>query len=122
MFEGKQLAFPELKFAINAKQGQAIAFRSHLLIHGNLPITAGSRHSVVFYIHDTVIKQKRKFASLFDDGDLDALEILDNTCSIDDDVIKHDKKLQKCSPPKLAPRNSSRLKNHRRSHLGKCLL
>ncbi|CAG8704324.1 1979_t:CDS:1, partial [Ambispora leptoticha] len=118
MFEGGHLAFPELKLAVMAKQGQAIAFRSHLLVHGNLPIITGSRHSVVFYIHDTVIKQKRKFSSLFD-GDLVAPEILDNTHSIEDGVKKHDKKLQKYSPPKLAPRNSSKLKNHRRSHLGK---
>ncbi|CAG8567392.1 3766_t:CDS:2, partial [Acaulospora morrowiae] len=108
VFEGGQLAFPELKLAINAKQGQAIAFRSHLLIHGNLPITAGSRHSVVFYLHDTVIKQKRKFSSLFDDGDLD----------ISDNAERHHKKPRKYSPPKLGSRKSTiKLRNHRQSHL-----
>lgn len=124
-FEGGHLAFPELKLAVRVKQGQAIAFRSRLLIHGNFPITAGSRHSVVFYIHDTVIKQKRKFGSLFDDGDLDASEILGSAHSITDSVSlassakKRDKKLQQYSS-KLVPQNS-KLKNHRRSHLGKCI-
>lgn len=122
-FEGGHLAFPELKLAFRVKQGQAIAFRSNLLIHGNLPIITGSRHSVVFYIHDTVIKQKRKFASLFDDGDLDTPEILDNVQSIVDGVKKHDKEPQKYYPPKLGFQKSTiKLRNHRRSHLGECLL
>lgn len=128
IFEGGQLAFPELKLAINAKQGQAIAFRSHFLVHGNLPIITGSRHSVVFYIHDTVIKQKRKFGSLFDDLNLDTSEILDNNHSIVDNnsltnsTKKDHKKLQKYSSPRFDPRNSTKLKNHRRSYLGKYLL
>ncbi|CAG8841047.1 7709_t:CDS:1, partial [Gigaspora margarita] len=37
-FEGKQLVFPELKLAIYAKQDQAIAFRSNILVYGNLPV------------------------------------------------------------------------------------
>ncbi|CAG8446556.1 10837_t:CDS:10 [Acaulospora colombiana] len=70
-FKGGELVFPELKLVVHVKQGQAVAFRSNLLIHGNLPIVAGTRHSVVFYIHNTVIKQKRKFGSLFADYELD---------------------------------------------------
>ena len=101
VFEGGQLAFPELKLAFNVKQGQAIAFRSNLLVHGNLPITTGTRHSVVFYIHDTVIKQKRKFGSLYDK--------------------KGKKYYKKHSPSKLVSRKSAtKLKNHRRKHIGKC--
>nr|CAG8621626.1 8858_t:CDS:2 [Entrophospora candida] len=111
VFKGGQLAFPELKLAIDAKQGQAIAFRSHLLIHGNFPITVGSRHSVVFYIHGTVIKQNRKFSSLFDNKDLDVSEILGST-------YKEHKKLPKYSPPSLSSRKFiTKLRNHRRSHL-----
>ena len=63
-FEGGQLVFPKLKLVIHAKQGQAIAFRSHILIHGNLDIFFGNRHSVVFFIHGTCIKQSRKFSKL----------------------------------------------------------
>jgi hypothetical protein len=108
-FEGGCLAFPELKLAIDAKQGQAIAFRLHLLIHGNFPVIFGSRHSVVFYIHDTVIKQKRKFSSLFNDRELDTSKILGDTSF----------KKSKYKSPKFA--RDPKLKNHRRSHLGKCV-
>ena len=71
-FEGGQLVFPELKLTIHAKQGQAIAFRSHILVHGNLPVLNGVRHSVVFFVHSTVIKEKRKFGSLFSNYELNA--------------------------------------------------
>ncbi|RHZ89392.1 hypothetical protein Glove_15g41 [Diversispora epigaea] len=70
-FKAEELTFPKLKLAINAKQGQVMAFRSCLLIHGNLPVIMGARHSIVFYIHNTVIKQKRMFGSLFADYELD---------------------------------------------------
>lgn len=71
-FEGGQLVFPELKLIIHAKQGQAIAFRSHILIHGNLNVFSANRHSVVFFIHSTCIKQTRPF------GKLDMVWNLDN--------------------------------------------
>ena len=64
-FKGGELTFPELKLVIHVKQGQAVAFRSYILVHGNLPVITGIRHSLVFYIHNTLIKQKRKFGSLF---------------------------------------------------------
>ncbi|CAG8473525.1 7952_t:CDS:2 [Ambispora leptoticha] len=38
-------------------------------------------------------------------------------CFNKDGIKKRDKKLQKYSPPKLVPRDFSKLKNHRRSHL-----
>ncbi|CAG8848864.1 17785_t:CDS:2, partial [Gigaspora margarita] len=34
-----ELVFSELKLVVHTKQGQAIAFRSNLLVYGNLPIT-----------------------------------------------------------------------------------
>ncbi|CAG8533887.1 9616_t:CDS:2 [Acaulospora morrowiae] len=52
-------------------EGQAVAFQSNILVHGNLLVITGVRNSVVFYIHNTVIKQKRKFDSLFADYELD---------------------------------------------------
>ena len=70
LFEGGQLVFPELKLIIHIKQGQAIAFRSHFLVHGNSPVITGNRHSVVFFVHGSVIKQNRPFNTLFF-GDLD---------------------------------------------------
>src|SRR6185436_1384571 len=64
-FEGRQLVFSELKLIIHAREDQAIAFRSNILVHGNLPVIAGIRHSIVFFIHATSIKQNRKFRNLF---------------------------------------------------------
>ncbi len=63
-FEGRQLVFPELKLVIHAKQEQAIAFQSHILLHGNLNVFTDNRHSVVFFIHSTCIKQTRPFSKL----------------------------------------------------------
>jgi len=56
-FEGDELVFPELKLIFHVKQGQAIAFRSLLLVHGNLLITSGKRHSIVFYIHKSLLNK-----------------------------------------------------------------
>ncbi|CAG8468951.1 7835_t:CDS:2 [Acaulospora morrowiae] len=123
-YEGGQLVFPELKLIIYAKQGHAIAFRSNILVHGNLSVTVGIRHSVVFFIHTTTIKQNRKFGTLFDEY-LDVSETLDNARPIVDNVKRCNKKLQNFSHPKLDSQKSmplhelrsTKLRNHRRSHL-----
>ena len=73
-FTGGELVFPELKLVIHAKQGYAIAFRSHILVHGNLEVTLGRRHSVVFFVHSNVIKQHRSFGELGIDWGLDAVD------------------------------------------------
>ncbi|CAG8828890.1 22784_t:CDS:2, partial [Gigaspora margarita] len=52
-------------------KGQAIAFRSNILVYGNLSVVAGICHSVVFFIHATSIKQNRKFDTLFSNSDSD---------------------------------------------------
>ncbi|CAG8630967.1 3716_t:CDS:2 [Acaulospora morrowiae] len=105
-FEGGELVFPELKLIVHVKQGQAVAFRSNLLVHGNLPVVAGVRHSIVFYIHSTLIKQKRKFGSLFADYELDWGNNND------------DKPSQEYLPPTLGSGNNDvKLKNHRRTNI-----
>ncbi|CAG8535269.1 18473_t:CDS:2 [Gigaspora margarita] len=101
-FKGGELVFPELKLVVHAKEEQAIAFCSNLLVHRNLPITIGVHHSVVFYVHSTVIKQKWKFGSLFADYALD-------WDSNNEDVGSS----QKYTSPKLGSKNSqTKLKNH----------
>ena len=111
-FEGGELTFPELKLVIHVKQGQAVAFRSNILVHGNLPVIAGIRHSLVFYIHNTLIKQKRKFEDLFA---YYALNWGDDS--------NRDKSKPKYLPPILGSGNSvTKLKNHRRTHIGMCNL
>jgi len=108
IFEGGELMFPELRLVVHVKQGYGVAFRSNLLVHGNLPVTVGIRYSVVFYIHDTVIKQKRQFKSLFADGEMN---------------INSDNNLDNSSPKYLSPtlgssKNSKKPKNHRRTNIG----
>jgi len=114
-FEGGQLVFPELNKIIHAKEGQGIAFRSHILVHGNLPVITGIRHSIVFFVHATVIKQNRKFGSLFNNTDMEIdnnkkmkkqkFESLTHSIS-KNSKINNQKSLQK-------------IKNSRRSHIGK---
>jgi len=107
IFEGGELVFPELRLVVHVKQGYGVAFRSNLLVHGNLPITVGIRHSIVFYIHDTVIKQKRSFKSLFADYKTNANS--DN--NLDDSSPKY-------FPLTLGSGNSLiKPKNHRRTHI-----
>ena len=111
-FKGGELIFPELKLIIHVKQGQAVAFRSNILVHGNLPVITGIRHSLVFYIHNTLIKQKRKFGSLF----------ADDTLNWGDDNNRNEP-TQKYLSPMLGSRDSkTKLKNHRRMHIGMCNL
>ena len=95
-FEGGELIFPELKLIFYVKQGQAIAFRSKFLIHGNRQIINGVRHSVVFHIHRDFIKQNRLFKNL------NSYIVNDNNFNSDDDKmlppkfsIKHLKNLRK---------------------------
>ena len=108
IFEDGKLTFPELRLVVHVQQGYGVAFRSNLLIHGNLLITVGTRHSVVFYIHNTVIKQKRMFKSLFADCEMNVNS--DNN---------FDGSSPKYLPLTLGSGNSSvKPKNHRRTHIG----
>jgi hypothetical protein len=108
IFEGGELVFPELRLVVHVKQGYGVAFQSNLLIHGNLPVTVGMRHSVVSYIHNTAIKQKRPFRSLFDDCEIN----VNSDNNLDDSSPKY-------LPPMLSSGNSSiKPKNHQRSHIG----
>lgn len=111
-FKGGELTFPELKLVIHVKQGQAVAFRSNILVHGNLPVITGIRHSLVFYIHNTLIRQRRKFGSLFADCVLN----WNNDNNKDEPIPKY-------FPPMLDSGNSiKKLKNHRRTYIGMCNL
>jgi 2-oxoglutarate-Fe(II)-dependent dioxygenase family protein len=86
-FTGGELVFPELKLIIHAKQGYAIAFRSNFLVHGNLPVILGNRHSAVFFIHSEFIKQNRSFNSLKKKIDLNIND--DNDDNNNDNNNKH---------------------------------
>ncbi|CAG8845416.1 5220_t:CDS:2, partial [Gigaspora margarita] len=71
IFKGGQLVFPELKLVVYVKEGQAVAFRSNILVYGNFPVLTDVRHSIVFFIYGTMIKQNRNFRTLFHDTDPD---------------------------------------------------
>ncbi|CAG8582719.1 13236_t:CDS:2 [Gigaspora rosea] len=120
IFKGGQLMFPELKLIIHAREGQAITFRSNILVHGNLPVIAGIRHSVVFFIHATSIKQNRKFGTLFRNTDPDNSdsEINDhmnnNKLGASKKRTKQNKKRSKTSK---SGSRSRKVKNSRRSYL-----
>ena len=114
--------FSELKLIIHAREGQAIAFRSNILVHGNLPVIAGIRHSIVFFIHATSIKQNRKFGTLFRNTDPDNsdseinVHMNNNKLGASKKRTKQNKKRSKTSK---SGSRSRKVKNSRRSYLGK---
>ena len=59
-FEGGELHFPQLKIVVKLKSGQAIAFPSRLLLHGNFSITKGIRYSLVYYVHAGFFRESYK--------------------------------------------------------------
>jgi len=52
-WEGGDVIFPQLNIRVKLKPGNILAFRSNLLIHGNLPCF-GVRHSLVFFTHNNL--------------------------------------------------------------------
>ncbi|CAG8719117.1 25778_t:CDS:2, partial [Gigaspora margarita] len=95
VFKGGQLVFSELKLIIHTKEGQAIAFRSNILVHSNLPVIAGIRHN--------------------SDIDTDiSINVKNKKTRVSKNHAMQDRKLFKSS--KLGSR-SSKIKNSRRSHL-----
>ena len=55
-WEGGDLIFPQLNVRIKLKPGNILAFRSNLLVHGNLPCS-GIRHSLVFFTHNNLFPE-----------------------------------------------------------------
>ncbi len=55
-WEGGDLIFPQLNVRIKLKPGNILAFRSNLLVHGNLSCS-GVRHSLVFFTHNNLFPE-----------------------------------------------------------------
>lgn len=53
-WKGGELSFPHLNIRVNGKSGDLIFFQSHLLEHGNLPVTEGNRNSLVLVSHNNL--------------------------------------------------------------------
>jgi len=66
-FQGGELCFPQLEIIIPLRPNQIVAFSSQLLLHGNLPITKGIRHSIVYFVHSMFFHHLRDFTSVYDD-------------------------------------------------------
>lgn len=66
-FDGGELIFPQLKIIIPLRPGQIVVFSSRLLLHGNLPITRGIRHSIVYFVHCTFFHHLRNFTQVYKD-------------------------------------------------------
>jgi hypothetical protein len=55
-WEGSNLIFPQLNMQIKLKRENILAFRSNLLVHGNLQCS-GIRHSLVFFTHNNLFPE-----------------------------------------------------------------
>ncbi|KAJ3029185.1 hypothetical protein HDV00_009706 [Rhizophlyctis rosea] len=55
-WEGGELHFPQLGLTVPLQFGEMCFFRSSLLWHGNLEITKGIRHGLVFFSHDSIVR------------------------------------------------------------------
>ena len=69
-FDGGELCFPQLQIVIPLRPGQIFAFSSRLLLHGNLPVTRGIRHSIiVYFVHSAFFHHSRDFTKIYEDGE-----------------------------------------------------
>lgn len=66
-FEGGELCFLQLQIVIPLRLGQVVAFSSRLLLHRNLPITRGIRHSIVYFVHSVFFYNLRDFTEVYKD-------------------------------------------------------
>ncbi|PKC53703.1 hypothetical protein RhiirA1_478734 [Rhizophagus irregularis] len=60
-FEGGEICFSEIKLVVKIRPGQVLVFSSRFLKHGNLKVTKGIRHSIVYYVHQDFFKELRNF-------------------------------------------------------------
>ncbi|RHZ56224.1 hypothetical protein Glove_405g3 [Diversispora epigaea] len=50
-FQGGDLYFPQFHVHVPLQPGQVVAFDSHHLLHSNLPLISGIRHSIIYFVH-----------------------------------------------------------------------
>jgi hypothetical protein len=63
-FQGGELYFPQLHTLIPLQPGKVVAFSSHYLLHGNLPLIRGVnniRHSIVYFVHNIFFHKEDNF-------------------------------------------------------------
>ncbi|PKC15140.1 hypothetical protein RhiirA5_395225 [Rhizophagus irregularis] len=61
-WKGGDLIFPQLNIRIKLKPGNILAFRSNLLVHGNLPCSEYNKrsynHMILLYVNNVIIKSR----------------------------------------------------------------
>ncbi|RHZ46101.1 hypothetical protein Glove_634g7 [Diversispora epigaea] len=63
-FQGGDLYFPQLHVRVPLQPGQVVAFDSHNLLHGNLPLISGIRHSIVYFVHQNFFHKKDNYNNM----------------------------------------------------------
>jgi hypothetical protein len=64
-YEGGELCFPQLEIIIPLRPNQVVVFSSSFLLHGNLPVIKGIRHSIVYFIHKEFFSHEHKLTSIY---------------------------------------------------------
>jgi hypothetical protein len=64
-YEGGELCFPQLEIVISLRPNQVVLFSSNFLLHGNLPVVRGIRHSIVYFIHSDLFHHRRNFTKIY---------------------------------------------------------
>lgn len=124
-FEGGELCFPELEVIIQLKPNYVVAFSSRLLLHGNLPITRGIRHSVVYFVHSIFFHNMRDFSSIYEDLEVgiekDAYGSVVSSISRQDlkDARDLNKQIRLFKPKKSQTKIPERSCDKRRGNIGK---
>jgi hypothetical protein len=63
-FQGGDLYFPQLHVRVPLQPGQVVAFNSHYLLHGNLPLIRGVRHSIVYFVHQYFFQEEDNYNNM----------------------------------------------------------
>ncbi|RHZ50285.1 hypothetical protein Glove_502g37 [Diversispora epigaea] len=63
-FQGGDLYFPQLHVRVPLQPGQVVAFDSHNLLHGNLPLISGIRHSIVYFVHQNFFHKEDNYSNM----------------------------------------------------------
>ncbi|RHZ43725.1 hypothetical protein Glove_879g2 [Diversispora epigaea] len=63
-FQGRDLYFPQLHVRVPLQPGQVVAFDSHNLFHGNLPLISEIRHSIVYFVHQNFFHKEDNYSNM----------------------------------------------------------
>jgi hypothetical protein len=122
-FEGGELCFPQIQIVVKLHPEQALAFSSHLLLHGNFKVTKGIRFSIVYFVHMLFFHQYRHFEKIYDEYNSEKLagivRPLEDLYSAPQKEIKNSKKSKKSKKPKKFQVNEEEPTDQRRNNIGK---